>query len=145
MIRLEIVYKLGGIYVDIDSTALRSFGPVFQRSFLSFRPSNWTKTSEQYRFLSDSIGTASLENNVFGFSEGSQFLRYTIEALKENFPLESATLYKTGPYFLKEAFLQYPYNRDIPLIHWDYVGGDGSNINSIIKDDPSDSQWDDNQ
>ena len=26
IMRLEIVYKYGGIYVDIDSTALRSFG-----------------------------------------------------------------------------------------------------------------------
>ena len=93
-------------------------GPIFQRSFLPFRPANWTQSSTQYRFLNrdSTIGTASIENNIFGFAKKSQFLRYTMEALKENFPLESATLDKTGPGFLKEAFLQYPHNKDIPLI-----------------------------
>ena len=91
------------------------------------------------------MGTAGLENNVFGFAKNSHFLNYTLEALRENYPQESATLYKTGPYFLKEAFLQYPHNRDLPLITWDFVGGDGSSMNAIIGDLPSDSQWDDSQ
>ena len=135
ILRLEIVYRHGGVYVDIDSTALRSLGqfniffqeifqktffpgPVFQRSFLSFRPSNWTQSSEQYKFLDrgSHLGSAGLENNVFGFGRESEFLKYAMEALRENFPLETATLYKTGPYFLKEAFLQYPYHNDINLI-----------------------------
>ena len=129
----------------VTSSQLLFLGPVFQRSFLSFRPSNWTKSSAQYRFLSKDVGTAGLENNVLGFPDNSPFLKYTLDALVENFPVESATLYKTGPYFLKEAFLQYPYNKDIALIHWDYVGGDGSSVDAIIKDIPSDSEWDDNQ
>ena len=33
ILRLEILYKYGGIYVDIDSTALRSFGNFSYRSF----------------------------------------------------------------------------------------------------------------
>ena len=122
-------------------------GPVFQRSFLSLRPPDWTKSSEQYRFLSKgaTVGTPGLENNIFGFAKNSRFLNYTLEALQENFPQESATLYKTGPYFLKAAFLQYPHNRDLPLITWDFVGGDGSSLTAITRDLPSDSQWDDSQ
>ena len=37
IMRLEIVYKYGGIYVDIDSTALRSFGKKGKTSFSSPR------------------------------------------------------------------------------------------------------------
>ena len=35
---------------------------------------------------------------------------------RESFHTETATLYRTGPYFVKEALLQYPYGHLIPLI-----------------------------
>ena len=36
VLRLEILYKYGGIYVDIDSVALRSFGNLTSRSMTQF-------------------------------------------------------------------------------------------------------------
>ena len=32
------------------------------------------------------MGTAGLENNVFGFAKNSPFLNFTLEALRENYP-----------------------------------------------------------
>ena len=36
ILRLEILYKYGGIYVDIDSVALRSFGNLTSHSLIQF-------------------------------------------------------------------------------------------------------------
>ena len=62
------------------------------------------------------LGTAGLATNVFGFPQHSNFVEYLMKCLRENFPTVSATLDKTGPSFVKEAFLQYPYSRKIVLI-----------------------------
>ena len=35
------------------------------------------------------MGTAGLENNVFGFAKNSPFLNFTLEALRENYPRHS--------------------------------------------------------
>ena len=146
ILRLEIVYRYGGIYVDVDAIARRSFGPVFSHCFLSFRPANWTLSDPMYRQIQakgNKIGYAGIENNIFGFPAKSNFLKYTLAALRENFPTQKATLYKTGPVFLKEVFLQYPYTHHIPLISWDYLGSDSQF--SILVDMPGDSDWDDGQ
>ena len=146
ILRLEIIYRYGGIYVDVDATALRSFGPVFSTNFLSYRPANWTMTDELYskiRTADNKLGFAGIENNVFGFNAKSDFLRFTLTALRENFATQTATIYKTGPEFLKAAFLQYPYSHKIQLISWKYVGSNSEF--SILVDFPGNSDWDDGE
>ena len=146
ILRLEIVYIYGGIYVDVDATAHRSFGPVFSKSFLSFRPANWSMSHEVFSQIQNDgnkIGSAGMDNGIFGFSVQSHFLKYALDALRENFPMQSATLFKTGPYFLKEAFLQYPHAYKIALISWDFIGNDSEF--AILVDKPSDSDWVDGQ
>jgi len=146
ILRLEIVYRYGGIYVDVDATAMRSFGPVFSRSFLCFRPANWTlsdKVFSQIQKRGNKVGNAGFNNNIFGFPAKSNFLKYTLEALRENFPTQSATLYKTGPVFLKEVFLQYPFSHHVALLSWEYIGSD-SEV-SVIVDMPGNADWDDGQ
>ena len=120
VLRLEILYKYGGIYADIDSVALRSFGPVFSRSFLSYRGSNWAQGKIKYQFLKkgSEMGTAGFDTHLMGAPRMSAFIEFVLLALRENFPTQSATLSKTGPYFFKEAFLQYPYSDQIPLIRF---------------------------
>jgi len=146
ILRLEIIYKYGGIYVDVDATALRSFGPVFSTSFLCYRPANWTtrdKIFSQIQPKKNKIGSAGIENNIFGFPANSNFLKYALSALRENFPVQTATLYRTGPVFLKEVFLQFPFSHHIPLVSWDYAGGDGEH--SVVVDLPGNADWDDQQ
>ena len=146
ILRLEIVYRYGGIYVDVDATALRSFGPVFSNSFLCFRPANWTLFDPFFSRIQkkgDKMGTAGIENGIFGFPAKSNFLKYALDALRENFPTQQATLYKTGPTFLKEVFLQYPHSYSIPLISWDYIGNDSQF--AILVDRPGNADWDDGQ
>ena len=93
-------------------------GPVFEKAFLGFRRKNWAKERDHFQFLKQEseMGTAGLENNILGFPKQSEFLHYLLSCLRENFPTVSSTLYKTGPYLIKEAFLQYPYRWNIPLI-----------------------------
>ena len=146
ILRLEIVYRYGGIYVDVDATALRSFGPVFSKRFLSFRPANWTLSDKVFSLIQPNeykIGSAGFDSNILGFPPKSNFLAYVLAALRENFPTQTATLYKTGPLFLKEAFLQYPFSHHIPLISWEYIGSDSQF--GILVDRPGNADWDDGQ
>ena len=121
-------------------------GPIFHHSFLPFRRKNWAKDRKQYSFMTTGDrGTAGLEFNIFGFPRNSTFLEYVINCLHDNFPHEKATLFKTGPYFLKEAFLQYPYNKKINLISHEFVTSDVIGPDVIVFEDPTDSMWDDKE
>ena len=118
IMRLEILWKYGGVYVDIDSNNERSLGPVFRRGFLAFRHHNWARGEQRFRFMKEDteLGSAGFNNNVLVFPPDSAFLDYLLSALEENFPTVSDTISKTGPLFIKEAFMQYPYNEKIKLI-----------------------------
>ena len=91
------------------------------------------------------VGTSGLQTNVMAASQNSAFMEFLLNSLKENFPTESATLYKTGPYFFKEAFLQYPFSDEIPLISHYYLNNDRATPDAILVDNPSDSMWDDKE
>ena len=91
------------------------------------------------------VGTSGLHTNVIAASQNSAFMEFLLNSLKENFPTESATLYKTGPHFFKEAFLQYPFNDKIPLISHYYINSARATPDAILVDNPSDSMWDDKE
>ena len=63
---------------------------------------------------------------------------------RENFPLQTATLRRTGPVFVTEAILQYPFSSQLFVMDWDYVGGHGSSQQAIVMDPPG-CHWDDKQ
>ena len=67
-----------------------------------------------------------------------------LSRLRENFPLQTATLRKTGPVFVTEAILQYPFSKQLFVMDWDYVGGHGSSQQAIVMDPPG-CHWDDKQ
>merc|ERR1712183_227545 len=142
IMRLEIVYLYGGIYVDMDATALRPFGPIFRQNFQSYRPPNWHPFDKSS--ISIQKASAGLQTNIFGFAKHSPFLKYLMAALRENFPLHSATLLRTGPVFVTEAILQYPFSSQLFVMDWDYVGGFGSSQQAIVMDPPG-CHWDDKQ
>ena len=90
------ILRLEYIYVDVDATALRSFGPVFSRSFLSFRPANWTLSDKVFSLIQPNeykIGSAGFDSNIHGFPPKSNFLAYVLAALRKIFPTHTATLY----------------------------------------------------
>ena len=91
------------------------------------------------------VGTSGLQTNVMAASKNSAFMEFLLNSLKENFPTESATLYKTGPYFFKEAFLQYPFSDQIPLVSHYFLNNDRATPDAILVDNPSDSMWDDKE
>lgn len=144
ILRMEIVQRYGGIYVDVDAVAKRPFGPVFSRSFLTLRTAGWIKNSPLFRVLDkNDPPRAGLENSPLGFPAGSPFLSFWMAALRENFPHHSATLFRTGPVLLKETVLQFPEQDVFSFISWDYLGRN-SDI-AILVDDPGNSDWNDKQ
>jgi len=42
LLRLEVLYKFGGIYLDTDSHSLSGFTPFFQKSFVSYIFDPWS-------------------------------------------------------------------------------------------------------
>ena len=61
------------------------------------------KDRKLFSFLKkdDNMGTAGLINGVMGFTKHSPFLDYLIKCLRENFPTQNSTLYKTGSGLLR--------------------------------------------
>ena len=70
-IRLEAVYREGGIYQDTDARVVRSFdsaGNLFRWPFVSWTSKNWRNCP----------------NAVFGFEKNSKFLDFAIKLAREN-------------------------------------------------------------
>lgn len=149
ILRLEIIYRFGGIYVDIDSVALRPFGPVFLRSFVTLTPVDWFLSTKniynnhlkQSKSQQQPFGST-IQNCIFGFGQHSKFLKFAIDAQRQNFwDMESAgTIKRTGPGFLTEAFAEFGDN-EIQIINWDYTMN--RTPLSICYDDSGDADWDD--
>jgi len=143
ILRLEIIYRHGGIYTDIDSIAKRPFGPVFSRSFVTLIPENWTLghgTYSKLAFPGEPSGYAAIQNSPFGFPKSSTFLRFAVTCLRDNFVEEASTIWRTGPVFFKQAFMQFN-DSNIQLISWDFTGLPGDK--AVVYDDAGDSNWDD--
>ena len=95
------------MYLNIHSLVDTSQLPIETRE-TTFALQNSTKA----------VKGAGFHTHIFGFPRHSAFLEYVLAALRQNFPATRLTLAKTGPFFLKEAFLQYPFCDQIPLIRW---------------------------
>ena len=65
ILRLEILYKYGGIYVDIDSTALRSFGKERFGSERNKKPSSLLDLSNPLRPPLKTLQTLSTLTNHY--------------------------------------------------------------------------------
>eukprot|EP00747_Dinoflagellata_sp_TGD_P166957 gnl/TRDRNA2_/TRDRNA2_190576_c0_seq1.p1 gnl/TRDRNA2_/TRDRNA2_190576_c0~~gnl/TRDRNA2_/TRDRNA2_190576_c0_seq1.p1 ORF type:complete len:355 (-),score=37.51 gnl/TRDRNA2_/TRDRNA2_190576_c0_seq1:151-1215(-) len=105
-IRMEVIYRYGGIYLDTDFHASHSFddfGKVFRWPFVSYVHDDMKKT---------------LSNSVFGFESGSSFLDFALNATRENCYKFSkcGVVDGAGGHFLTGAYLRYN-DPDILLIH----------------------------
>ena len=69
IIRYEIIYNYGGMYIDVDSRSVKAFDNNFANSFICI------ETEGKYN---------NIQNAQFGFSRKNPFLRFVIECLQEN-------------------------------------------------------------
>ena len=119
LVRYEIVYQYGGIYLDTDSKSLESFGPIFQESFVCYVS-----------------GYNTLDNSVFGMPVGSKFLRFVLESAKLNFQLEEfkkrIVYLRYGPTFLGKMFFKFNDER-INIIDSRYLIFNYTNSNYMIQ------------
>lgn len=104
ILRYEVVWKEGGIYCDIDSVALKPFDSNFLHSFVMF-------TLDPYYNLS---------NAAFGFPKQSNFLKFVLSLLEENFAFESYPPSLSGPGFFTSCFLAFK-DENINMIDADYL------------------------
>jgi len=125
LLRYEIVYQYGGIYLDTDSKSLESFGPIFQESFVCYVS-----------------GYNTLDNSVFGMPVGSKFLRFVLESAKLNFQLEEfkkrIVYLRYGPTFLGKMFFKFNDER-INIIDSRYLIFNYTNSNYMIQ--TNDQSW----
>ena len=90
MLRYEILYLVGGVYVDIDSISLRPFDDRLSQSFTVYvRDSNV------------------ITNACLGFPKHSTFMLYVIRTLKHNFNNHDVIDYRIGKYLLTSCFLTF--------------------------------------
>ena len=97
ILRLEIVQRYGGLYVDMDAVARRPLGPVFSSPFLSYRPANWSETDAALGRLGGLVvemggSSAGLDTNIFAFPARHPFLAFTLCALRQNMNRTKETL-----------------------------------------------------
>jgi len=108
ILRLEVVYQFGGIYLDTDSKCVLRFPKILQRSFVP------------YVFG----GYNNICNCVFGMAKHSGFLKFVLESLKLNWVKpgyrDQDVPGKTGPTFLTSMFVKY-HDEEINMIHQDYL------------------------
>ncbi|XP_023335559.1 inositol phosphoceramide mannosyltransferase 3 [Eurytemora carolleeae] len=144
ILRMDILYKYGGIYLDMDSLVKRRFGPVFSTSFVTYTPHDYYKDIDwMHKSGVMAEHKASIENAQLGMPKGSKFMKYILGCLKENFFKHTPTLQKTGPQFFTAAFLEYIDNNKIKLINWKYTVKESPD--SVIVDHPLDADWSDKE
>jgi len=69
IIRYEIIYKYGGMYIDVDSKSVKTFDNNFNNSFVCI------ETSGKYN---------NIQNAQFCFNQKNPFLEFVISCLQEN-------------------------------------------------------------
>lgn len=96
IMRYEVVYQSGGIYVDIDMICQRPFDELLTVSFVSH-------TFGVYN---------NIQNAMFGFPAGAHFLKYVLSCVLQNYgqfhaKTDSFLPNRAGPPFFTACFHQY--------------------------------------
>eukprot|EP00039_Didymoeca_costata_P029818 m.26550 g.26550 ORF g.26550 m.26550 type:complete len:312 (-) comp7807_c0_seq1:1005-1940(-) len=122
-LRMEVLYRFGGIYIDTDALIQQPFdayGDLFRYPFVSpgFAP-YWN-----------------LCNGIFGFAHGSPFLKFALDATRENCLKYHVcgVMAGAGPGFLTGAITAYQ-PKDVLFIHQKHLvikQESGGKITNII-------------
>jgi GR25 family glycosyltransferase involved in LPS biosynthesis len=94
MLSYEMIYSQGGIYCDIDAVFTKPLDENFYKSFISHDIGEWNN----------------ITHGIFGFPKGSKFMKFVLDALRENGDKHPETKYppsRTGPTFLTTCVVQY--------------------------------------
>jgi len=94
MLSYEIIYSQGGIYSDIDAVFTKPLDENFYQSFVSHEIGDWNN----------------ITHGIFGFPKGSNFMKFVLDALRENGDYHKEAIYpptRTGPTFLTTCAVQY--------------------------------------
>eukprot|EP00930_Biecheleria_cincta_P038004 TRINITY_DN2610_c0_g1_i1.p1 TRINITY_DN2610_c0_g1~~TRINITY_DN2610_c0_g1_i1.p1 ORF type:complete len:352 (+),score=55.52 TRINITY_DN2610_c0_g1_i1:55-1056(+) len=110
-LRMEVVYLYGGIYLDTDTKVSHGFdeyGSLFQ----------WPWVTGEV-----DTGYKNICNCAFGFDQGSEFLKFALEATRENCLKYNncGVLSGAGPGFLTGALNRYRPEPDILMLHVNYM------------------------
>jgi mannosyltransferase OCH1-like enzyme len=112
ILRYEIVYNYGGMYIDVDSISLKPFDNNFTRPYVCI------EISGVYN---------NLQNAQFGFARGSPFLNFLIKCLNENIKYQMSKygnlddiLSVCGPPFFTTCFYYWNSSK-INCINQNYV------------------------
>lgn len=98
ILRYELLYELGGVYIDTDFECLRSIDPILQG----------------VRNFSCSEDGASISIGIIGAEAGSRLMQRCTEAIPQQLGLTSPTE-ETGPAFFTHQILDGGFNNDLTL------------------------------
>jgi len=108
LLRYQLIYLYGGIYMDTDTISVQPLGERFHNSFVSY-------TLTHFKNICSSI---------FGFPQGSMFLEFVLNAAEEHYNSSDfgarPVWEQFGPSFFTTAFVQYNEPR-IRMINQDYL------------------------
>jgi len=108
LLRYEIIYHYGGLYVDVDSISLSRFPTDFRYSFVShtFDPNY------------------NIQSSIFGFPKNSKFLKFVLMHVKTNAKLAKLNNWpvplRYGPPFFTTMFVLYNDNK-VHMIEQEYL------------------------
>jgi mannosyltransferase OCH1-like enzyme len=125
ILRYEIIFNYGGMYIDVDSVSKKIFDDNFTKPFVAIN-------IESYKNLS---------NAQFGFCKGSPFLDFVISVLNKNIELNLTVngnlndiLSITGPPFFTTCFYYWG-NLNIQAINQYYIINNNDNSYSYHTND----------
>ena len=105
ILRYEILYNYGGLYVDHDCECLKPFD-------------DFNKCCSFYSGISYSKGVQ-IANTIIGASAGHPLLKICIDNIKEKAPNDNEiilTLCRTGPYYFTKCFLEHARKKPFDIV-----------------------------
>lgn len=87
--RYEILYKIGGLYIDTDFECLKPFDPIHNHCDF------FAGVSYEREYI--------VYNGLIGCHAGHPIIRNCIDQIKQNYSKHSSTMARTGPYLLTKC------------------------------------------
>merc|ERR1719341_2035065 len=119
LLKYEVVFKYGGIYIDVDTISIRPLEHHLRNSFVGY-----------------SHPWHNICNSIFGFPQGSHFLKFVLEAARVHFAeasFENLTVpERFGPTFFTTTFVHFEDPR-VKMISIDYLLKNRTKSNLLVQ------------